>query len=82
MSNIPQDWKEENNRISREFKFTDFSEAFGFLSRVAIEAEKAQHHPEIKNTYNQVGITLTTHDEGNTVTEKDLKLAQAINNLI
>ncbi|MDR9374108.1 MAG: 4a-hydroxytetrahydrobiopterin dehydratase [Schleiferiaceae bacterium] len=76
------DWTEENNALKRSFKFQDFSEAFGFLSRVAIEAEKAQHHPEIHNVYNQVSISLSTHDAGNTVTEKDRKLAEAIDKLL
>jgi 4a-hydroxytetrahydrobiopterin dehydratase len=75
-------WTEENNALKRSFKFQDFSEAFGFLSRVAIEAEKAQHHPEIHNVYNQVSISLSTHDAGNTVTEKDRKLAEAIDKLL
>ncbi|MDR9442187.1 MAG: 4a-hydroxytetrahydrobiopterin dehydratase [Schleiferiaceae bacterium] len=77
-----RNWTEENNALKRSFKFQDFSEAFGFLSRVAIEAEKAQHHPEIHNVYNQVSISLSTHDAGNTVTEKDRKLAEAIDKLL
>jgi 4a-hydroxytetrahydrobiopterin dehydratase len=75
-------WTEENNALKRSFKFQDFSEAFGFLSRVAIEAEKAQHHPEIHNVYNQVSISLSTHDAGNTVTDKDRNLAAAIDKLL
>lgn len=75
-------WLEEDNKLRREFEFSDFSEAFGFLSRVAIEAEKAQHHPEIFNVYNKVSIALSTHDAGNKVTEKDRKLAQAIDGLV
>lgn len=75
-------WLEEDNKLKKEFEFGDFSEAFGFLSRVAIEAEKAQHHPEIFNVYNKVSIALSTHDAGNKVTEKDRKLAQAIDGLV
>jgi len=75
-------WTEENNALKRSFKFQDFSEAFGFLTRVAIEAEKAQHHPEIHNVYNQVSISLSTHDAGNTVTDKDRNLAAAIDKLL
>ncbi len=75
-------WTEEHNALKRSFKFQDFSEAFGFLTRVAIEAEKAQHHPEIHNVYNQVSISLSTHDAGNTVTDKDRNLAAAIDKLL
>lgn len=75
-------WLEEDNKLKRDFEFSDFSEAFGFLSRVAIEAEKAQHHPEIFNVYNKVSISLSTHDAGNKVTEKDHNLAKAIDSLL
>ncbi|MFC4740863.1 4a-hydroxytetrahydrobiopterin dehydratase [Flavobacterium ponti] len=74
-------WKEENNKLQQTFKFKDFIEAFGFMSKVALIAEKMNHHPEWKNVYNKVEITLTTHDEGNTITEKDRKLAKAIDEL-
>ena len=63
--------------IKRELKFADFNTAFGFMARVAIEAEKSDHHPEWFNVYNRVDITLTTHDSGG-VTERDLKLAAFI----
>ena len=75
-------WKEENNKLTRTFKFENFVEAFGFMSKVALVAEKMSHHPEWKNVYNKVKITLTTHDEGNTITEKDRKLAKAIDELL
>jgi 4a-hydroxytetrahydrobiopterin dehydratase len=75
-------WKEENNRLTREFKFADFVEAWGFMSRVAILAEKMNHHPNWSNVYNTVSVELTTHDAGNTVTEKDRKLAAAIDKLL
>lgn len=71
-------WKEENNQLSREFKFNDFTEAFAFMTRVAFLAEKHGHHPNWSNVYNTVTINLTTHDAGNTITEKDRKLAAAI----
>lgn len=74
-------WKEEDNKLQQTFKFKDFVEAFGFMSKVALIAEKMNHHPEWKNVYNKVEITLTTHDKGNTITEKDRKLAQAIDDL-
>ena len=75
-------WKEENNKLTREFEFADFVEAWGFMSRVAIIAEKMNHHPNWSNVYNKVTVDLTTHDAGNTVTEKDRKLAAAIDKLL
>ena len=72
-------WKEENNKLYRKFQFKNFSEAFAFMTRVALEAEKTDHHPEWLNMYNKVEIWLSTHDAGDTVTEKDRKLAAAIN---
>ena len=75
-------WKEENNKLTQTFKFENFVEAFGFMTKVALVAEKMSHHPEWKNVYNKVEITLTTHDEGNTITEKDRKLAKAIDELL
>jgi 4a-hydroxytetrahydrobiopterin dehydratase len=75
-------WEEENDKLVREFTFKDFSEAFAFMTRVAILAEKMDHHPEWSNVYNKVTIMLSTHDAGNKVTEKDHQLAVAINNLI
>lgn len=74
-------WKEENNELVRKFEFEDFSEAFAFMTRVAILAEKHNHHPWWSNVYNQVEIKLTTHDEGNTITAKDRDLATAIDKL-
>lgn len=75
-------WKESDNKLTRTVEFKDFVEAFGFMSRVAILAEKMNHHPNWSNVYNKVSIELTTHDAGNTVTEKDRKLASAIDELI
>ena len=66
--------------IQRTFKFKDFNEAFGFLSRVALHAEKVDHHPEFTSVWNRVDFRLTSHDAGG-VTERDLKLAEAINRL-
>ncbi|MGA9651036.1 4a-hydroxytetrahydrobiopterin dehydratase [Pedobacter sp.] len=74
-------WTETDNQLVREFKFADFSEAFAFMTRVALLAEKADHHPWWSNVYNQVTIKLTTHDAGNTVTAKDRKLAAAIDEI-
>jgi 4a-hydroxytetrahydrobiopterin dehydratase len=75
------DFKEQNNTLYQKFKFKNFIEAWGFMSKVAILAEKANHHPEWKNVYNTVEIWLTTHDEGNKVTEKDRDLAKKISDL-
>ncbi|MBN7814266.1 4a-hydroxytetrahydrobiopterin dehydratase [Algoriphagus pacificus] len=74
-------WKEEDNKLKRTFKFSDFQEAFAFMTRVAFLAEAHQHHPNWSNVYNEVVIELTTHDSGNKVTEKDHKLAKAIDEI-
>jgi 4a-hydroxytetrahydrobiopterin dehydratase len=76
------EWKEENNALHRTFEFKDFSEAFAFMTRVALIAEKMNHHPEWSNVYNKVIMKLNTHDAGNTVTDKDRKLAAAIDKLV
>jgi 4a-hydroxytetrahydrobiopterin dehydratase len=76
------EWKSENNKLKKEFTFKDFSEAFAFMTRVAILAEKLNHHPTLTNTYNKVSFELSTHDAGNIVTEKDRNLAQAIDALL
>ena len=74
-------WKEENNTLNKKFEFKDFSEAFAFMTRVALAAEKMDHHPTWKNTYNKVEIWLSTHDAGDIVTDKDRKLAAIIDKL-
>ncbi|MEX0609631.1 MAG: 4a-hydroxytetrahydrobiopterin dehydratase [Balneolaceae bacterium] len=74
-------WKLEGQKIQKEFKFKDFSQALGFIVRVGIEAEKQVHHPEIKNVYNTVKIGLNTHDAGDKVTQKDVDLAKAIESI-
>ena len=74
-------WKEENNQLCRSFEFADFSEAFAFMTRVAFEAEKQNHHPLWTNVWNRVDICLSTHDAGNVVTEKDRQLARVIDNI-
>ena len=75
-------WTEQDNSLYQAFTFRDFSEAFAFMTRVAIEAEKMNHHPKWTNVWNRVEIWLSTHDAGNTVTEKDRKLATRIDNLL
>ena len=74
-------WKEENNQLKRSFKFNNFIEAFGFMTKVAMIAEKMNHHPNWSNVYNKVEISLCTHDAGDVVTDKDKKLAEAIDKI-
>lgn len=74
----PMNWKEENNQLKGTFQFKDFVEAFSFMTEIAFQAEKLQHHPEWYNVYNKVAITLSTHDAGNIITDKDRQLAAAI----
>lgn len=74
-------WSEENNSLYRKFEFKNFSEAFAFMTRVALIAEKMDHHPKWTNVWNTVEVWLSTHDAGNTVTERDRKLAQKIDQL-
>lgn len=71
-------WKEENNKLYKKFDFKDFSEAFAFMARVALAAEKMDHHPLWTNVYNKVEIWLNTHDAGDVVTDKDRKLSKQI----
>ena len=75
-------WNEQNNQLYRKFEFKDFNEAFAFMTRVALLAEKHNHHPYWTNVWNKVEIYLNTHDAGDVVTEKDHKLAAAIDKLI
>lgn len=75
-------WQENNNKLSQEFTFKNFSEAFAFMTRVAILAEKMDHHPEWSNIYNRVTINLSTHDAGDVVTDKDHALAASIDKLL
>ncbi len=79
---IPDGWAAEDGgkALVRSFRFKDFSEAFGFLTRVALHAEKADHHPEFTSVWNRVDFRLTSHDSGG-VTPRDLSLAEAINHL-
>ena len=78
LAELPQ-WKEVQGRdaIARSFVFADFNQAFGFMARVALAAEKMDHHPEWFNVYKTVEVTLATHDAGG-VTEKDIRLAKAM----
>jgi 4a-hydroxytetrahydrobiopterin dehydratase len=79
---IPEGWTlgGDGKALEKSFRFKDFSEAFGFLTRVAMHSEKVNHHPEFTSVWNRVDFRLTTHDSGG-VTERDMKLARAINEL-
>ena len=75
-------WQETDNKLYRKFQFKNFNEAFGFMTRVALEAEKMDHHPLWTNVWNTVEIWLSTHDAGNIITDRDRKLADKIDKLI
>lgn len=74
-------WEYKDEAIHTSFEFEDFKEAFSFMARIAFEAEAQQHHPEWSNIFNQLNISLSTHDAGG-VTEKDFKMAQVINEIL
>lgn len=74
-------WEEVGDQLVQNFKFKDFSQAFGFMARVALVAEQLNHHPQWSNVYNKVEITLCTHEAGDVVTEKDYQLASAIDEI-
>jgi 4a-hydroxytetrahydrobiopterin dehydratase len=74
-------WTEKDNKLVGEFVFEDFSQAWAFMTEVAILAERKNHHPDWSNMWNRVVITLTTHDEGNIITEKDRKMADGISKI-
>ena len=74
-------WTEQDNSLYQKFEFKNFSEAFAFMTRVALIAEKMDHHPKWTNVWNTVEVWLNTHDAGNTVTDRDRKLAQKIDQL-
>ena len=74
-------WTEQNNALYAKFSFQNFVQAFGFMTQIAILAEKMDHHPKWTNVYNQVEIWLTTHDADNTITEKDRNLAAQIDKI-
>jgi 4a-hydroxytetrahydrobiopterin dehydratase len=78
---LPTMWIEQDNQLKAVFKFKDFAEAFAFMTEVAFRAEKMNHHPDWRNVWNTVEFALSTHDAGNTVTDKDRKLAEAIDEI-
>ena len=75
-------WTYKDDKLLMDIKLKNFSEALSFLVKVGIEAERLNHHPEIHNIYNRVTLKLTTHDAANRVTQKDIVLARAIENLL
>jgi 4a-hydroxytetrahydrobiopterin dehydratase len=75
-------WQNTDNKLYRKFTFNNFSEAFAFMTRVAIEAEKVNHHPLWTNVWNTVEIWLSTHDAGDVITKKDEDLAKVIDTLL
>ena len=78
---VPNGWRHEDNALRREFTFTNFKEAFAFMTSIAEMAEAADHHPDWSNSYNTVTIALTSHDKG-CVTQRDSSLAEQINSLV
>ncbi len=79
---IPSFWKTVDNKLVREFGFATFMDAIDFIDRVAAIADGMHHHPEIWNSYDQVRLTLSTHDAGDMVTDRDRELATEIDKLI
>lgn len=75
-------WQETNNSLYKCYTFKDFSETFAFMTRVALIAEQNNHHPVWENEYNKLEIWLSSHDAGNTVTDKDKKMAKTIDQLL
>jgi len=78
---VPQGWAVDGGKLHRELEFKDFSQAWAFMSRVALAAEKADHHPDWSNSWNKVTIELVSHDKGG-ITDRDLAMADTINALV
>jgi len=79
---IPSGWQLVDNSLFRSVKFSNFADAFAFMSRVAVIAEQLDHHPDWSNSWNVVDISLRSHDVGGVVTERDVQLAQRINEVL
>ena len=77
ISSLP-DWSVVDNQLTAEFKFADFKTAFSFITKIAIESEVMNHHPEWSNAYNNVSFAFCTHDAGNVITDLDTKMAEII----
>ena len=75
------EWRIKNDKLHKEFKFDNFNQAFGFMTRAAMEIEKMNHHPEWFNVYNRITVELTTHDAGG-ITKNDVNLARILNTLV
>ncbi|MGM0589943.1 MAG: 4a-hydroxytetrahydrobiopterin dehydratase [Bacteroidota bacterium] len=82
LQELDSEWSYKDDKLSRELTFDNFRDAVSFIMRLSFEAEEHVHHPEIFNVYNTVNIQLSTHDAGDKVTDKDLKLAKAIDSLL
>ena len=80
LKNLPG-WSVKNDKLHKEFQFNDFNQAFGFMTRAAMEIEKMNHHPEWFNVYNRITVELTTHDAGG-ITNNDVNLARILNSLV
>jgi 4a-hydroxytetrahydrobiopterin dehydratase len=78
---LPPNWQNQNNKLTREYKFQNFQEAFDFVSKIAVIAEQVGHHPDISFGWGYATICITTHDKGNQITTKDIELATLINNI-
>jgi 4a-hydroxytetrahydrobiopterin dehydratase len=78
----PLGWEESGGALRRELTFKDFSEAWGFMARVALVAQQMDHHPTWTNTWNKVALVLTSHDAGSTVTDRDVAFAEAVNTIL
>ena len=74
-------WSVKNDKLHKEFQFNNFNQAFGFMTRAAMEIEKMNHHPEWFNVYNRITVDLTTHDAGG-ITNNDVSLARILNSLV
>jgi 4a-hydroxytetrahydrobiopterin dehydratase len=78
---IPNGWVRQENKLYRQFVFKDFTEAMAWMIKAAFAIEKLNHHPEWHNVYNKIDVYLCTHDAGNTITDKDIILAEILNNI-
>ena len=74
-------WSVQDDALCRTFRFSDFAEALGFMVKIGLLAEKADHHPELRNVYHTVWLRLSTHDAGHTITMRDIRLAKEIDRL-
>jgi 4a-hydroxytetrahydrobiopterin dehydratase len=78
---VNHNWKEVDNKLEKSFQFKDFSEALDFINKLAIICESENHHPEINWVYNKINLKLSTHDAGDIITEKDIKLSNLIDEI-